>query len=179
MLVLSPNLPPMSDRVAFPQKYEVDFVRHLRSGDTRAWDRLLSDWGPRLYNYLTYHVRDARDMEAVLSEIMLTLMQEIARFEGRQSLSAWIYAVAYGKIRLDRRCCRPADTFARAAQLTEADRQSRYFYQTLFQLPEAAQQAIWLHYREGLTVEEIAVVLACPVAKVETMLRRVPRSSYS
>lgn len=169
----------MSNRAVHTQRYETDFVRHLRSGDTRAWDDLVADWAPRLYSYLTYHVRDPRDMEALLSEILLTLMQEVKRLDDRRTLSAWIYAVAYRKIRADRRCCRPADNFARAAQLTDYDRQSRYFYQTIFQLPEAVQQAIWLRYREGLVVEEIAEVLGCSTAKVETMLQRVPRSTYS
>jgi RNA polymerase sigma-70 factor, ECF subfamily len=169
----------MSERAVRTQKYEADFLRHLRSGDTRAWDHLVDDWGPRLYGYLAYHVRDLRDMEALLSEIMIALMHEITRFEDHHTLPAWIYTVAYRKIRSDRRCCRPADNFARAAQLTEPDRQSRYFYQAIFQLPEAAQQAIWLRYREGLAVEEIADVLGCSTAKVETMIKRVPRTLYS
>lgn len=155
-----------------PQGHEADFLYRLQTGDNRAWERLVAEWAPRLYNYLAYHLQDPQDVEALLSDVMLTLVKEMAAFPGQQSLAAWIYTITYRKVRTDRRYSSLTGKFSKWSKMAMADQSNSRFYQTIARLSEPAQHAIWLRYREGLRVDEIAHVLNCANAAVENMLRQ-------
>lgn len=160
-------------RLIRPQGHEADFLYRLQAGDNRAWERLVAEWAPRLYNYLAYHLQDAQDIEALLSDIMVALVKEMAVFSGQQTLAAWIYAIAYRKVRTDRRYSPLTGKFSKWSKMAMSDQNNSRFYQSIARLSESAQHAIWLCYREGLRVDEIAQVLNCTPASVEGMLRQL------
>jgi DNA-directed RNA polymerase specialized sigma24 family protein len=57
--------------------------------------------------------------------------------------------------------------------MAKSDQNNSSFYQTIARLSEPAQHAIWLRYREGLRIDEIAHVLNCAATSVESMLRQI------
>jgi RNA polymerase sigma-70 factor (ECF subfamily) len=149
------------------------YLRRLQAGDEAAWEQFLAEWSPRLYSYVRYTLRGADETEDVLSDTLLTLVQAIGSFDGKVTLSTFIYSIACHKIA---DCWRGRHvTSELPVWLSTADPSDPRIalYEVLTTLPEQAQQAVLLRYHVGLRVAEIAEVLGCSYKATESLLSRV------
>jgi RNA polymerase sigma-70 factor (ECF subfamily) len=66
----------------------------LRRGDRAEFSRLVETYYNPVYRLALRMTADARDAEDVLQNTFLQALQHVAQFEGRSSLSTWLYRIA-------------------------------------------------------------------------------------
>lgn len=151
------------------------FLRKLQVGDNAAWTELAHEYSPRLYAYLRRNLPSAVDAEDALSETLLAAVRAMPRFDGRVSLSSFLYALAYRKM---------ADYWRRqhaTAPLPESlaapdhaldSNEAANFAEALDSLPELLRQVLLLRYQAGLSVTEIAEIIDRSYKGAESLLSR-------
>ena len=80
-------------RVAAVQPDDATLVDGLRRGDERAFELLMERHHDSLLRLAQLHVRDRAIAEEVVQDTWLGVLQGIDRFEGRSSLTTWIYRI--------------------------------------------------------------------------------------
>lgn len=161
------------DGVAPDGRSEADLLRRLQAGDQYAWVELIQGMRPRLLGYLRHNVPTQEDAEDVLGETMIAAVRALKEFDGKASLSTFIFSLAYRKI---------ADFWRKrqdTVTLVEHQRspfgvnsKAVEFAEMLDQLPELSKQTLILRYQVGLSVGEIAQVLDRSYKGTESLLSR-------
>ncbi len=152
---------------------EADLLRRLQAGDQYAWVELIQSMRSRLLGYLRHNVPTQEDAEDVLGETMIAAVRALKDFDGKASLSTFIFSLAYRKIADFWR--KRQDTVA----LVEHQRsplgvssRALEFAEMLDQLPELSKQVLILRYQVGLSVGEIAQVIDRSYKGTESLLSR-------
>ncbi len=169
--------PPERELVAPESKSEQDneFLRRLQEWDNAAWQQFTDEWNSKLYSYLKYNLRDDSEVDDVLMEIMSSLIQAVRTFDGKVSLSTFVYSIAYRKVADYWRRLRSDAELMEWMAAGEIDHTRIEVYEALAELPEQSQQALLLRYHVGLSVSEIAEVLGRSYKGTESLLSRVRR----
>ena len=119
-------------------------------------------------------------------ETFIEAYRSLARFQGESSFGAWLFGIAYNRFRTSRRRQREtvewngeagAQGVAAGHEATVSAAPATVDLQqdlaaALARLSADEQSAIHLCYTEGLTHEEAAAVLGCPVGTVKTHVLR-------
>jgi RNA polymerase sigma-70 factor (ECF subfamily) len=165
-----------------------ELVAQSLRGDAESFNQLILRWERPIYA-LAYRVigreDDARD---VCQETFLRAFRGLSAFRGQAKFSSWLYRIALNLcrdwIRRERRTpIVPApdgvDLLDVAASRESAEsiedyvaRQdmSRAVAKAMLVLPEEQRTAIILKEYQGLTFQEIADLLGCPLSTVKTRL---------
>ncbi len=165
----------------------------LRSGDRAEFARLVDTYSPSVYRVALKILADQQDAEDVLQETFIKALRALPAFEGRSSLSTWLYRIAVNEalMLLRRRkpegpsvdapagddeepdepyqivdwCCLPESEF-----LTAEFR--RILDQAMQKLSPALRVVFILRDIEGLSIEETAASLDVSQQVVKTRLLR-------
>jgi RNA polymerase sigma-70 factor (ECF subfamily) len=166
-----------------------ELVARATAGDVDAFNQLVSRWERTIYA-LAYRTlgreEDARD---VVQEAFLRAYRGLRGFKGEAKFSSWLYRITLNLcrdwIRRERRApvVQPpegvdavdlADSQAAPAESVEelvARREmSKAVSRAMAELPEEQRTAILLKEYHGLTFQEIADQLNCPLSTVKTRL---------
>jgi RNA polymerase sigma-70 factor (ECF subfamily) len=73
---------------------EVFSLEALRSGDRAEFARLVETYSPTIYHLALKMLEDAQDAEDVLQETFIKAYRHLAGFDGRSSVSTWLYRIA-------------------------------------------------------------------------------------
>lgn len=159
--------------IASANRSELELLQRLQVGDQHAWIEFIQLMRPRLFNYLRHNVPTVEDAEDVLGETMIAAVRSLKDFDGRASLSTYVFSLAYRKI---------ADFWRKRQEtvsLTEQQRsplnvgsESLEFAEILDLLPEISKQVLILRYHVGLNVGEIAQVIDRSYKGTESLLSR-------
>lgn len=86
-----------SKKLANPQsiqsKSESELIDLVRKGVPGAFDELERRYRPRIVQQLRQLCRDEEDLKDVLQDVLTSLFLKINTFEGRSTLSTWIYRI--------------------------------------------------------------------------------------
>ncbi|MCX6049909.1 MAG: RNA polymerase sigma factor [Chloroflexi bacterium] len=151
---------------------EQDLLLRLKNGDEHAWSFVTQEYGTRLYNFLLKKLPTAEDVEDVLMETMAAAVRSIGTFDGKASLSTFLFSLANHK-RVDfyRR-------HQKTVELTEmvVDRNSGTasveFQELLNELRPEYREILLLRYQTGLGVDEIATLIGKNYKSTESLLSR-------
>jgi RNA polymerase sigma-70 factor (ECF subfamily) len=146
-------------------------VDRLRNGDQDAWDELVTDLSPRLFNHLRHSLPTEQDAEDALNETFLAAVRSIQSYDGGSSLTTWLFAIARFKI---------ADFFRRSKATEEIPEtmhaddatMSLEFREALNSLPEIMRQVLLLRYYQGFSVDETANIIGRTYSATESLLSR-------
>jgi RNA polymerase sigma-70 factor (ECF subfamily) len=165
-----------------------ELVARSVGGDTESFNQLILRWERPIYA-LAYRVigreEDARD---VCQETFLRAFRALRGFKGQAKFSSWLYRIALNLcrdwIRRERRAPvaqapEGVDLLDLAAErepsesietLVARHEMSRAVAKAMALLPEEQRTAIILKEYHGLTFQEIADLLDCPLSTVKTRL---------
>ena len=159
----------------------MELVRTERRDEAIAL--LLPAFRRRVFGLAYSFLRDREAAEDVTQEVFIKVWRALPGFDGRASLSTWIYAIArntsLSALRARRAQSSLSDPEVMAAVEsmnpapaadTLADRAA--ILRLVDQLPRKQRQVIMLFYMEDQSHEEVAAMLGMPVGTVKTLLHR-------
>ena len=158
-------------------------LNSVRAGHSEACAGLIRSHYEMVYRFLVHLTRNVHRAEDLTQETFAVAWERIAMFEGRSTLATWLHRIAYRKfidgLRDERRdatlrerpTVAPVDPLATAMAVDEA----RSLYGALDQLDAAARTLIVLHYFQGLSYREMALVLDEPNGTVKWRTREALR----
>src|SRR5690625_3655226 len=164
---------------------EVDraLVERVQKGDSRAFDLLVRKYQHKIVGLISRYVSDRSECQDVAQEAFVRAWRAIDSFRGDSAFYTWIYKIAVNTAKnhlVARRRRPPSDDIAvddavygpsaeklyeNATPEHEMMRQEieRTVVSTVQELPEELRTAITLREVEGLSYEEIAGVMDCPI----------------
>ena len=167
-------------------------VERVQAGDKAAFDLLVRKYKHRVLKLVSRFVSDAAEAEDVAQEAFLKAYRALASFRGDSAFYTWLYRIAINtaKNALVSNRRRPVDfdldlqdpeQYDRHARLKEGDTPEGVLLteeirsvveKAMEQLPEDLRTAIVLRELEGLSYEEIAEAMDCPVGTVRSRIFR-------
>jgi RNA polymerase sigma-70 factor (ECF subfamily) len=174
---------------------EVDqqLIRRTQQGDKQAFGLLVAKYQRRLTRLLSRFIRDPVEVEDVAQETFIKAYRSLPNFRGDSAFYTWLYRIgintAKNHLALSGRRTRAsasftledAESFEEAEQLRDAatpegELMSKEIALTVSRVMEALPQdlrsAVILREIEGLSYEEIASVMDCPIGTVRSRIFR-------
>lgn len=168
-------------------------VERVQKGDKAAFELLVAKYHRKIIRLVSRLIRDAAEVEDVTQDAFIKAYRALPQFRGESAFYTWLYRIAVNtaKNHLATRGRRAptstdadaeeAETFAEAEQLRDINTpesvlMSKQIAQTvnsaMESLPEELRTAITLREIEGLSYEEIAEAMACPIGTVRSRIFR-------
>ncbi len=165
----------------------------LQAGDRAEFARLVEAYSTQIYRLALKMLADEQDAEDVLQNTFMKALQSIKTFEGRSSLSTWLYRIAVNEALMSVRRQKPTipvamdyeddeDALPHPTQFTdwcclpEADLLSaeakRHLDVAIRRLPEKLRVVFILRDIEGLSIRETSEALDLTETAVKTRLLR-------
>ncbi|MEE8344957.1 MAG: RNA polymerase sigma factor RpoE [Woeseiaceae bacterium] len=171
---------------------DAQLVRRVQKGDKGAFDLLVLKYQHRIVNLVMRYVRDPDQALDITQEVFLKAYRALARFRGESAFYTWLYRIAVNTAKnyLAAQRRRPMDVeldlqdpeqFDLHAKLRETDTpesvlMGRQLHETVARaieaLPEDLRTAIVLRELDGMSYEEIAQTMDCPVGTVRSRIFR-------
>ncbi len=178
---------------------EIDqaLVERAQGGDRRAFDQLVSKYQRKLGRLLSRFIRDQAEVEDVSQEAFIKAYRALPSFRGDSAFYTWLYRIGINTaknylVSQGRRAptsteydAEEAESFEDASQLRDINTPeslllSKQIGQTvngaIDALPEELRTAIVLREIEGLSYEEIAGIMDCPIGTVRSRIFRARES---
>ncbi|HEU4485884.1 MAG TPA: RNA polymerase sigma factor RpoE [Povalibacter sp.] len=175
-----------------PDDSDQQLVQRVQKGDKAAFDLLVRKYQHRVLKLVGRFVNDSAEAEDVAQEAFLKAYRALPAFRGDSAFYTWLYRIAINTAKnalvANRR--RPVDFDLDLQDPDQHDRQSMLkdadtpegvlltdeirgvVERALEQLPEDLRTAIVLRELEGLSYEEIAEAMDCPVGTVRSRIFR-------
>src|SRR3977135_482866 len=178
----------MSDR-----EIDQQLVARAQSGDKQAYGLLVLKYQRKLARLLSRFIRDPAEVEDVTQEAFIKAYRALPSFQGDSAFYTWLYRIGINTaknylVALRRRAptttefnSEDAEGFEDGEQLRdintpESMMMSKEIAQTvndtMERLPEELRDAITLREREGLSYEDIATIMNCPIGTVRSRIFR-------
>ena len=174
---------------------EIDqvLVERAQGGDQRAFEQLVSKYQRKLGRLLSRFIRDPAEVEDVSQEAFIKAYRALPSFRGDSAFYTWLYRIGINTaknylVAQGRRAptstefdSEEAETFDSADQLRDINTPeslllSKQIGETvngaIDALPEELRTAIVLREIEGLSYEEIAGMMDCPIGTVRSRIFR-------
>lgn len=154
---------------------ERERLERFRRNEPGAFDDLYAEYGPRIYRFSLRLCGNSSDAEDVTQEVFVAAYRNLHNFEGRSSLSTYLYRIAVYQWRQMRTGNR-VETVSWEEHHQHVNASSDPSHTTLSRielmaalaaLPEAQRAAFLLVKAEGLTCREAAEALGSPVGTVK------------
>ena len=178
----------MSDR-------EIDrqLVARAQSGDKRAFELLVEKYQRKLARLLSRFIRDPAEVEDVTQEAFIKAYRALPAFRGDSAFYTWLYRIGINTAKnylmaMSRRAPTSTEVEAEDAEGYDEGEQLRDINTpesvlltneiaetvnaTIQQLPEELRTAIQLREIEGMSYEDIAKVMDCPIGTVRSRIFR-------
>ena len=178
----------MSDR-------EIDrqLVERAQRGEKRAFELLVEKYQRKLARLLSRFIRDPAEVEDVTQEAFIKAYRALPAFRGDSAFYTWLYRIGINTAKnylmaMGRRAPTSTEVEAEEAEGFEEGEQLRDINtpesvllsneiaetvnSTIEQLPEELRTAIQLREIEGMSYEDIAQVMNCPIGTVRSRIFR-------
>ena len=172
---------------------DAELVARVKAGDKKAFDLLVLKYQRKIMRLLSRMIRDQAEVEDVAQEAFIKAYRALPQFRGDSAFYTWLYRIAINTARnwLSSNSRRPStpssyenedgETFNELDNLTdnttpESELASRQIAQTVNKaiedLPEDLRTAIVLREIEGMSYEDIAQSMNCPIGTVRSRIFR-------
>jgi RNA polymerase sigma-70 factor (ECF subfamily) len=169
-----------------------ELVRRVQRGDTKAFDLLFSRYQHKILSLIARFVKSPDEVEDVAQEAFIKAYRALPRFRGDSAFYTWLYRIAINtaKNHLVARSRRPPGSdidvddaehidgadglkdFHDPASELARDELEAAINGALSELPDDLRSAVTLREFDGLSYEQIAGILDCPVGTVRSRIFR-------
>lgn len=179
-----------------PQDSDLKLVERTVAGDQRAFELLVMKYERRIQRLIGRMVRDVDLVEDIAQETFIRAYRALHQFRGEAQFYTWLYRIAVNTAKkalvdlkrnpvITENALRSSDdgdetlgagnelsseetpeTVLAAKEIAEAVNAA------MQALPEELRQALTLREIEGLSYEEIAVLMDCPIGTVRSRIFR-------
>ncbi len=178
----------MSDR-----ELDRHLVERARRGDKHAFELLVSKYQRRLLRLLSRYMRDQGEVEDVAQETFIKAYRALPSFRGDSAFYTWLYRIGINTaknflIASGRRVptatehdVEEAEAFDEGEQLRDINTPESLLMSkeiaatvnaAMDDLPADMRSAIMLREIDGLSYEEIAAIMSCPIGTVRSRIFR-------
>jgi len=177
----------MSDR-----RSDWELVARVQGGDRCAFDLLVIKYQHKVTSLISRYIRDSGEVMDVAQEVFLKAYRALPRFRGESAFYTWLYRIALNTVKnylvtQGRRPLRDgveavvAEQLEMGGRLRELATPERHLLsmeiagtvqEALDGLPEELRMALLLRELDGLSYEEIANAMECPVGTVRSRIFR-------
>ena len=169
-------------------------VERVQRGDKKAFDLLVLKYQHRIIKLVSRYVRDPSDAMDVSQEAFLKAYRALPKFRGDSAFYTWLYRIVINTAKnyLVMQSRRPVSTetdgmsgedeqseleaslkdYTTPENMLLKDEIEATLLDAIEQLPEDLRTAITLREVEGLSYEEIASVMMCPIGTVRSRIFR-------
>lgn len=170
---------------------DLQLVRKARHGDRPAFDLLVLKYQSRVGSIISRYVYDSQEVLDLTQETFIKAYRAIHRFRGDSAFYTWLYRIAVNTAKnyLESRSRRPqavadvadAEVYDEGTRLRDIASPERYLQRdelrqalnrAIEQLPEELRSAFLLREYEGLSYDDIARILECPIGTVRSRIFR-------
>jgi RNA polymerase sigma-70 factor (ECF subfamily) len=169
-----------------------ELVARVQQGDKRAFDLLVLKYQQKITNLISRYIRDPHEVLDVTQEAFIKAYRAIPKFRGDSAFYTWLYRIAINTAKnyLVAQGRRPPtdDVEADVAEQMDVGMRlketgtpenhvlteeiSMTVQKAIDDLPEDLRTAIVLRELEGMSYEEIANAMSCPVGTVRSRIFR-------
>jgi len=169
-------------------------LESLKAGDREAFASLVDETSGHIYRVVLQILGNEQDAEDVLQETYIKAFRSLPDFEGRSSLTTWLYRIAVNEALMMVRKRRPQTVSIEENSTFDAEAESesmqivdfcclpegeflssesrRFLDQAIQNLPETLRVVFVMRDVEGLSIQETAEVLDLSESNVKTRLLR-------
>ena len=166
-------------------------VKRAKKGDSRAFDLLVLKYQGRVAQLVSRYLNNAADVEDVTQEAFIKAYRALPNFRGDSAFYTWLYRIAANAaknhlVALRRRpssdmALDDSEVFDVPGRLKDHESPDEVIMgqqlemlisRTIKELPVELRAALTLREFEGLSYEEIADVLECPIGTVRSRIFR-------
>lgn len=169
-----------------------ELVRRVQAGDKKAFDALVLKYQHKIVNLVSRYVHDPHTALDVAQEAFIKAYRGLQSFRGESAFYTWLYRIAINTaknylVAQNRRApdqdvdAQEAEQYAGASALKEygtpeshllSDEIEETVFKAIEELPEDLRTAITLREIEGMSYEEIAEAMGCPIGTVRSRIFR-------
>lgn len=167
-------------------------VKRVQKGDKRAFDLLVGKYQHKIVSLISRYVPDHAEALDVAQEAFIKAYRAIGRFRGDSAFYTWMYRIAINtaKNHLVSQSRRPpaSDVDAQDAEQFQVDTRLKEggspehellkeeientIHAAIADLPEDLRVAITLREMDGMSYEDIATTMDCPIGTVRSRIFR-------
>ncbi|SJM90568.1 RNA polymerase sigma factor RpoE [Crenothrix polyspora] len=174
------------------EQLDEDLVTKVQQGDKKSFDLLVIKYQHRIIQLVNRYVKDPSEAQDVAQETFVKAYRALGGFRGESAFYTWLYRIAINTAKnyLVARTRRSSDyevdiddaeSFENAPQLQGLETPERLLMSqeivdtiktAIEKLPEEMRVAFMLREFEGMSYEEIAEAMDCPVGTIRSRLFR-------
>jgi len=174
------------------QNVDQELVERVQRGDKNAFNLLVTKYQHKVGNLVSRYVKNHSDVPDIVQEAFIKAYRALPNFRGDSAFYTWLYRIAVNcaKNHMVASGRKPPGTDveiedaeiydngdalrenASPEKLMLTNEIKKVIFNTIEQLPEDLRVAINLRELEGLSYEEIAEIMACPVGTVRSRIFR-------
>jgi RNA polymerase sigma-70 factor (ECF subfamily) len=167
-------------------------VAKVQKGDSRAFDLLVLKYQHKIFGLISRYVHDSDEVQDVAQEAFIKAYRALPRFRGDSAFYTWLYRIAINtaKNHLVSRSRRPpgsdvevedAEYYDGGAALRDLNTPENALFgaelkavveRAITDLPDDLRTAVTLREFDGLSYEDIAEIMDCPVGTVRSRIFR-------
>ena len=174
------------------EENDIALVERVQNGDKQAFNLLVQKYQYRLKHLVSRFVKDSTEQEDIVQESFIKAYRAISRFRGDSAFYTWLYRIAVNTSKNylvasgrrppaqdvdvdDVMHTRGADRLVEnnsPEEIIHNDELVAVIRKTIGDLPEELKEAIQLREFDGLSYEDIAEVMDCPIGTVRSRIFR-------
>lgn len=150
----------------------------VRQGHSQAYAEVIRQNYQAIYRFLVHLTRDVHEAEDLTQDTFAAAWERIGQFEGRATFGTWLHRIAYTKfIDAQRAARRNARLQERVSDVrvssgnpldgVMAGEEAQHLYQALQGMESLERTLLVLHYLQGLSYSEMALVLDEPTGTLK------------
>ena len=167
-------------------------VEKVQAGDKRAFDLLVLKYQAKIQALVSRYVQDSHEVQDVTQEAFIKAYRALPRFRGDAAFYTWLYRIAINtaKNHLVSRSRRPpgsdvevedAEYYEAGGALRNQENPENQLFRAelekvvntaIKELPDDLRAAVTLREFDGLSYEDIADIMDCPVGTVRSRIFR-------
>jgi RNA polymerase sigma-70 factor (ECF subfamily) len=182
----------VNEQINHSEDLDQSLVLRVQQGDKSAFDLLVLKYQHRIMHLVNRYVKDPSEAQDVAQDTFIKAYRALADFRGESAFYTWLYRIAINTAKnyLLSRSRRhfdneidvqDAEQVENAAQLKDMDTPEnllmneqivKVIKEAIEKLPEEMRIAITLREFEGMSYEEIAEAMDCPIGTVRSRIFR-------